>query len=88
MKTLDAIEEVCRVLEKHCASMQDAQRVLVLTQNFLAVTVEIWTFDPTVTAARVHEMARDRMRRITDKTAPGGSPAATGESPVPPRNKK
>lgn len=88
MKTLEAIEEVCRVLEKHCASMQDAQRVLTLTQNFLAVTVEIWTFDPTTTAARVHALARERMRRIADKTSPAGAPAITREGAGAPQTKK
>jgi hypothetical protein len=64
MKTLAAIEDVCQALDRHCAGVEESQQVLVLTQQFLSLTVEIRQFDPSVTAAKAPEAAKDRMKKI------------------------
>jgi len=88
VKTLAAIEEVCRVLERHCSGVEESLRVLNLTRAFLSLTVEISQFDPAASAARVHEAAKERIRRIADKTAPAGAPALTREGACAPHTKK
>jgi hypothetical protein len=88
MKTLmDTIKSLSLVLEQNTAGAEESLRVLDLTKAYLSLTAEMHMFDPTVTAAQVHEMAAERMRRIACRV-PGGPPGTAGEPPALLRQKK
>jgi hypothetical protein len=67
MKTLEAITDICRLLDERKFTVEESMRVLEEARQFLAFSERLRETDLDATPKAILESAKDRIKRIAQK---------------------
>jgi len=70
MKTLEAVTDICRLLDERRFTVEESMRVLEEARQFLAFSERLRETDMEATPKAVLDSAKERIKRISSQRVP------------------